>query len=107
MIRFVLAAMVCLTSAAAFAQFSPVQQRIDNQQQRIDTGVATGALTRHEAANDESADRHLQADCNRDLADHGGHLTAAERANLNHRLNKSSGHIYNTKHNGQVAAPHR
>jgi hypothetical protein len=99
------AAMLGLASEAAHADPGPVQQRIDNQQQRINNGVATGALTNHEAAHDEATDARLQADRNRDLADHGGHLTPAERANLNRRLNHSSAHIYNTKHNARVAAP--
>jgi hypothetical protein len=101
------AGMLGLATAAAHADPGPIQQRIDNQQQRINNGVDTGALTHHEATRDESADARLEADRNRDLADHGGHLTAAERANLNRRLNHSSQHIYGTKHNARVAPPGR
>ena len=83
----------------------PVQQRIDNQDQRINAGVKSGALTPGEAARDESHDARIEAARNRDLAEHGGHLTPAERANLNHRLNHNSARIYDTIHNAKVAAP--
>jgi len=77
-----------------------VQQRVDTQQQRINQGVASGQLTHHEAAVDES---HLRADerqRNADLRANGGHLTPAEKAHLNHNLNHNSARIYRTKHNG-------
>jgi len=86
----------------AAAQPGEVQQRIDNQQQRINQGVASGELTKGEAARDES---HLAADQaarNRDLAAHGGHLTPDERAHLNQRLNHNSARVYDTKHNDVV-----
>jgi hypothetical protein len=89
-------------SQTAAAQPGEVQQRIDNQQQRIDQGVASGELTKGEAARDES---HLAADQaarNRDLATHGGHLTPEERAHLNQRLNHNSARVYDTKHNAVV-----
>jgi hypothetical protein len=89
-------------SQTAAAQPGEVQQRIDNQQQRIDQGVASGELTKGEAARDES---HLAADQaarNRDLAAHGGHLTPEERAHLNQRLNHNSARVYDTKHNAVV-----
>jgi hypothetical protein len=86
----------------ASAQPGEVQQRLDNQQQRINQGVASGELTKGEAARDES---HLAADQaarNRDLAAHGGHLTPEERAHLNQRLNHNSARVYDTKHNDVV-----
>ncbi|MEJ0049414.1 MAG: hypothetical protein WDN04_27415 [Rhodospirillales bacterium] len=89
-------------SGTAAAQAGEVQQRLDNQQQRIDQGIASGQLTRGEAARDET---HLAADQaarNRDLAEHGGHLTRAEKVRLNQRLNHNSARVYDTKHNGVV-----
>ncbi len=97
------AAAIALPAAAQ--QPGPVQQRIDNQQQRINAGVRSGQLTNSEAVHDEHHLREDQAIRNRDLAAHGGHLTPAERANLNKRLDHNSARIYDTKHNAAVAPP--
>jgi hypothetical protein len=101
-----IAAPFALTMPASAQQPGEVQQRFDNQQQRINNGIATGALTRHEAAVDES---HLHADeglRNRQLAhDPSGHLTPHQRAVDNHFLNRNSTRIYNTKHNGATGVP--
>jgi hypothetical protein len=92
---------------AALAQpAGEVQQRFDNQQQRINNGVATGALTRGEAARDES---HLRADealrHRQRVRDDGRPLTAGQKARDNHLLNHNSARIYDTKHNGAVGVP--
>ena len=100
------AAPFALAAPASAQQPGQVQQRFDNQQQRINNGVATGALTHHEAHVDES---HLHADealRNRQLAhDPSGHLTQHQRAVDNHLLNHNSARIYNTKHNGATGVP--
>jgi hypothetical protein len=97
-------AMLAFAHPAA-AQPGEVQQRFDEQQQRINNGVASGQLTRGEAAHDENHLAHDEAARNRDLAAHGGHLTGAERTRLNQRLNYNSARVYDTKHNARVGAP--
>jgi len=77
-----------------------VQQRFDNQQQRIDQGIKSGQLTGGEAARDEAHLRTDERERNHDLRADGGHLTPAQRAQLNHQLNHNSRRVYNTKHNG-------
>lgn len=77
-----------------------VQQRFNNQQRRIDQGLASGQLTGHEAAVDERHLRYDERERNRDLRANGGHLTPGERGQLNRQLNHNSRRIYNTKHNG-------
>ncbi len=95
-----------LAAGPTFARApGPVEQRIDNQQQRINNGVATGELTKGEAARDEAHVEQDQAIRNKDLADHGGHLTGAERAHLDAKLNHNRHRVYATKHNAKVAAP--
>ena len=83
-----------------------MHQRFDNQQERINQGVASGQLTRGEAARDEN---HLKADealrHEQRLKDGGGPLTAAQRARDNHRLNTNSARIYDTKHNAETGVP--
>lgn len=105
----IIAAMIAcgaLPLAAAAQPVGEVQQRFDNQQQRINNGVATGALTRGEAARDEG---HLRADealRNRQrIRDDGRSLTAGQKARDNHLLNHNSARIYDTKHNGAVGLP--
>jgi hypothetical protein len=92
-------------AGAAAAQPAPgtVQGQLDNQQQRINQGVASGQLTPGEAARDESHEQSIQAQRNHDLAEHGGHLTADERAHLHARTEYNSHRIYDTKHNDKVA----
>jgi hypothetical protein len=90
----------------ALAQQAAPAERMGNQQARINQGVASGALTHHEAAVDE---HHLRTDerirANQKARDGGGPLTAAQRAKDEHRLNNNSARIYDTKHNGRVAPP--
>jgi hypothetical protein len=94
--------------AMALAQQPPPAERMGHQQQRINQGVASGALTHHEAAVDE---QHLRRDerlrARQKAADHGGPLTAGQRARDEHLLNNNSARIYNTKHNGVGAPPPR
>ncbi|HTZ71945.1 MAG TPA: hypothetical protein VMB71_14910 [Acetobacteraceae bacterium] len=99
-----LAASLALCSVAAAAP-GEVQQRLNNQQQRIDRGVANGRLTHGEAARDESHDARMEAAKQRDRMEHGGHLTAAEHARLNDRENNNSQRIYDKKHNDVTAPP--
>ncbi len=98
---------MALAPAPALADPGPVQQRIDKQQQRIDQGVASGALRPGEAAHDEAHIQQDEAMRNRDLAAHGGHLTSAERSRLHAKLDHNSHRIYDSKHNGKIAAPGR
>jgi hypothetical protein len=92
-------------AGAAAAQPAPgsVQGQVDNQQQRIDQGVANGHLTRAEAARDEEHTQSIDAQRDRDLAMHGGHLTPDERARLNDRTRYNSARIHQTKHNDKMA----
>ncbi len=95
---------------AAFAQTAPavpdpghprineVQQRIDNQQARIDRGVSDGQINAKQAARDDAKIAREQNSLNRDTAAHGGHITKAEQRNLNKRLNKGSKQIYRQRH---------
>jgi hypothetical protein len=84
-------ALVALIPLAASA--GEVENRIHNQNARIDQGIRNGSLTYRE---DRSVDRRLndiQAQRNRDLRRDGGHL--------NHEENNLSNRIYFDKHNEQ------
>ena len=78
-----------------------IQQRIQNQQQRIDQGISSGQLTPREAGRLESEEAKIKQDELRMKSD--GNLTPAERQRLNRELDKSSGDIYRQKHDAQTA----
>jgi len=104
LIAFSMAAV--LASASAMAQstspqnipghprVSEVNGRLENQQDRIQAGVADGQLTAKQAAHDEQRDANIAARESRDEAMHGGHLTKQEQKNLNKSLDANSKKIH-------------
>lgn len=93
-----LATLVCASAALA----AEVDNRDANQQARIAQGVRSGQLTPGETSRLEGREAHINNEIARDRAANGGHLTAAERAKVNHQQDKTSGAIYRDKHNGKV-----
>ncbi|MDR3419233.1 MAG: hypothetical protein P4L83_23900 [Nevskia sp.] len=75
-----------------------VNQRLDNQQQRIQNGVADGQLNAKQAARDEKRDANIAQRESADEAKNGGHLTKREQRNLNKSLNKNSRKIHKQRH---------
>ena len=94
----VLASALCASAASA----AEVDNREANQQARIAQGVRSGQLTPGETSHLDSREAHLNNEIARDRAANGGHLTAAERAKVNHQQDKTSAAIYRDKHNGKV-----
>jgi hypothetical protein len=100
-----------LGSATAMAQTSTtdipghprvneVNQRLDNQQNRTQAGVADGQLNAKQAARDEKQDANIAQRESRDEAEHGGHLTKQEQKNLNKSLNHDSTRIHKQRTGG-------
>ena len=85
---------------AAFAQ--DIQQRKENQQDRIAQGVQSGQLTARETANLEGKEAALNHEEHNMRAADDGHLTAGDRATLNRQQNHLSRQIYDKKHNARV-----
>src|SRR5262245_3040399 len=75
-----------------------IDAREANQQQRIQQGIASGALTPGETRRLEKREASIQRQENRMRARDGGELTAHDRAVLNKRLDRTSGAIYRNKH---------
>jgi hypothetical protein len=75
-----------------------VNQRLDNQQARINQGLANGTMTGKQAARDEAHDANIAKRESVDEAKHNGHLTKGEQQRLNKSENKNSRRIYNQKH---------
>jgi hypothetical protein len=76
-----------------------VQDRKDNQQDRIAQGVKSGELTAGETSNLEKKESNLNQE-ERDMRSlDNGHLTTADKDTLNQQQNKLSHQIYDDKHN--------
>jgi hypothetical protein len=80
-----------------------IQQRKDNQQDRIAQGVDSGQLTAGETKNLENKEAAMNKEERNMRSDNNGHLTAADRANLNRQQNRMSNQIYQDKHNATTA----
>jgi hypothetical protein len=76
-----------------------IQERKENQQDRIANGVANGSLTPRETANLEHKEAALNRETRRDRRQNGGNLTNKEKAQVNRQQNKLSRNIYRDKHN--------
>jgi hypothetical protein len=97
---FTLTAAVLMTTGLAFAQPNQVNQRRENQQDRIAQGVRSGQLTARETSHLEGREARLNHEIRSDRYAHNGHLTAPERRQVNRQQNRLSNSIYRDKHNG-------
>jgi len=98
-----------LTSAVliltpAFAQDNEgkgvINQRRENEKDRIQAGVKDGSLTKAEAARLKAEEKHVNKEIRRDRKD--GELTAKEKAKSTRDQNKLSKNIYQQRHDKQT-----
>ncbi|HEX4593729.1 MAG TPA: hypothetical protein VH157_05625 [Bryobacteraceae bacterium] len=94
-----MAAGLALNSSAS-AQEGRIQQRRENQQDRIANGVKNGTLTPHETARLENQQAKLNHEIRTDRKANGGNLTNNEKRHVNRQQNQLSKNIYKTKHDG-------
>ena len=88
-------------SSTPTAKPATINQRKENQQDRIANGIQNGELTAGETGKLEKKESELNQE-ERDMRKlDNGHLTAADRATLNQQQNKLSKDIYKQKHDGQ------
>jgi hypothetical protein len=79
-----------------------IQQRKENQQDRIGQGVQSGQLTAREAGKLEKKEAAINQE-ERDMRKlDNGKLTAADKKTLTQQQNQMSKQIYRDKHNGAV-----
>lgn len=83
----------------ALAHDTRVDRRQERQEQRIDKGVQSGALTPREARRVQAGQRHVGKLETRTQAD--GTVTAKEKARLEHAQDVQSKRIYRQKHDAQ------
>jgi hypothetical protein len=76
-----------------------IQDRKENQQDRIANGVKSGELTAGETANLEKKESNLNHEEKDMRSLDNGKLTAADKTTLNQQQNKLSNQIYKDKHN--------
>lgn len=76
-----------------------VNQREQNQQNRIANGLQNGTLNAKQASNLENREASVQNRETKDMAAHNGHLTKAEQRGINRQQNRISRSIYKDKHN--------
>jgi hypothetical protein len=105
------AAVIALVVPAAFAQQSgsistgssttqpTVQQRKENQQDRIANGIQSGQLTAGETKNLETKEAGVNKEEVGMRASDNGKLTSADRTKLQNQQNHLSNQIYTDKHN--------
>jgi len=87
------------SATAAPVRDPNINQRLEEQQDRIGQGVQSGQLTPRETANLENREAAIDREVNHDRWRNGGRLTRSERAQINRQLNYSSQRIYRDKHN--------
>lgn len=107
------AALFVLCAPGVFAQSATtapvqkkatIQQRKENQQDRIAQGVKSGQLTPGETARLERQQKSINREERGMRKADNGHLTAADRKALNRRQNRASRNIYRKKHNDRRTA---
>ena len=100
------AAALAALAAPAFSQSSSpapvIDQRKENQQDRIGNGVENGELTAGETKNLEKKEATLNQE-ERDMRKlDGGKLTPGDKKLVNQQQDKLSHQIYNQKHDEQT-----
>jgi hypothetical protein len=86
-----------LLAAATHAQ--TIDQRRENQQDRVAQGISSGQLTPGETARIEHQEAGVNRQIHQDRVANGGTLTPSERQQVNREQNGMSSEIYRDKHN--------
>ena len=79
-------------------RINQVNKRLDNQQNRIQNGVARGQVNAKQGGRDEKHDANIAQRENADEAKHNGHLTKREQHHLNKSEKRNSRHIRRQRH---------
>jgi hypothetical protein len=82
-----------------------INQRKENQQDRIGQGIQSGQLTAGEASKVESKESNLNKEERLMRSEDNGKLTSADKKALTQQQNQLSKQIYKDKHNGAVQNP--
>lgn len=78
-----------------------INQRKENQQDRIGQGVKSGQLTAGETSHLEKQESAINHEEHNMRQQDNGHLTKQDRRTLRHQQNQESRRIYRDKHNAR------
>ncbi|HKD03784.1 MAG TPA: hypothetical protein VKB77_15210 [Terriglobales bacterium] len=81
----------------AHPRVNQINQRQENQQDRIANGIKNGKLTPGQAAHLERGEQRLENNEKKDMAADGGHLTKQDQRQLNREANHMSKRIAHDK----------
>jgi hypothetical protein len=95
----VLSALLVASTAVIAAE---VDNRLENQQDRIQQGEKSGQLTNGEAKTLNRDDKAIHNEVRADRAANGGKLTKGEKKTINRQENRVSHKIYRKKHNNRT-----
>ncbi len=101
MVSIMAGALLMGTAVPSFAD-DQIQDRKENQQDRIAQGVKSGQLTPGETAHIEKNESNLNKEIRTDRKQNGGNLTNKEKAQVNRQQNRLSKQIYKDKHNAKT-----
>ncbi|MEQ1949305.1 MAG: hypothetical protein ABL995_19080 [Bryobacteraceae bacterium] len=104
MLGFALGALLLVVSAPVSAQEEKknrINERKENQKERIEQGKADGSLTDREARRLEAEEAALNAKIRKDRKDGGG-MTAQEKKAAERRQDNMSKKIYRQRHDKQT-----
>jgi len=100
-VKSVIKMIVVVSALSSLAMAAEVDRREARQQERIGEGVESGQLTPGETAHLEKQEQRIDNQIKTERAENGGHLTAAERRQVNREQNRESRRIYAAKHNAR------
>lgn len=89
------------TTAATTATHRDINQRKENQQDRIGQGVTSGQLTAGETSHLEKQESSINKEEHNMKTQDNGHLTKQDRKTLRHQQNQESRRIHRDKHNNR------
>jgi hypothetical protein len=99
--------LIIFTPAPVLAQDTNtprIDQRQENQEERIEQGVQSGQLTPREAGKLEAQQNHIEH--HEEAAKADGVVTKRERAHLTRQQSRASRHVHRKKHNLRHKHPH-
>jgi hypothetical protein len=79
------------------ARVNEIDQRLENQQERINEGVAKGQINAKQAAHDEAVDTRVANQLSADQTKHNGHITKGEERRMNRELNHNGKRIHHQR----------
>jgi hypothetical protein len=102
--RVIVASLILTSVGFAQATNPPtVNDRRENQQDRIANGIDSGQLTAGETKSLEGREANLNREIRDDRQANGGKLTQTEHQQVNAQQNRLSNNIYADKHNATTA----